>query len=272
VAVVAAGALVAGTILGLWVGRGPGPLAPDHPAAPAGPTRVAAGAIEQEQSVRAGWEFVLPVLNASDSPVRVELRGLTDLLAPVRREAGVRVAPGSWGRIRFSVPASCDTPTPGLIPSVGLRVEAAGGRAVAVTAPLQGAGGVLVDYLRALCGAGRPARPHDLPGTWIVDRAYGPERYVAGRQLIRFTRDGTFAADPDGLPADQGSGLRGGYRLRGEVMVISTENSAGCGAGSRATWRATVDAEDRLTMVYLGGDCPEGQQGNVWVSHRITRG
>ncbi len=45
------------------------------------------------------------------------------------------------------------------------------------------------------------------------------------------------------------------------MLEITTRNSSGCGAGTKATWRATFDAVGRLTMVYLNGDCPEGRPG-----------
>jgi hypothetical protein len=122
-----------------------------------------------------------------------------------------------------------------------------------------------------VCSDDRPARVRELSGRWIVDRAYGPERYVAGRQLLQFGSSGGFVADPDGPSGREGAITRGRYRVDDEVMVISSTNSTGCGAGSRATWRATIGSDDRLTMVYLGGDCPEGERGNVWVAHRLTR-
>lgn len=268
-AAVASLALVVGLGVGVWAGRD-SDLLPDRSAGrDKGTPQVAAGAIDQaQQSALTGWDFAVPVFNDSDAPVDVSLTELTGLVAPFRSEPAVRLAPSSWGNVRFSVPSNCDTAVPGLIPYVRLRVTT-GGDAAVVSVPLQAEGRVLVDYLRSVCGVGEPVQPGDLAGAWIVERAYGPKRYIAGSQLMRFTRDGAFVADLDGRLLGTDSAVRGRYRLRGEVMVITTKNAFGCGAGANATWRTTLDTDGRLTMVYLGGDCPEGEQGNVWVSRRV---
>jgi hypothetical protein len=269
---VAAVALVVGAGLGWWWERDSEGSSPTRAGAGAPGLLVAAGAIAQQPSVRAGWEFVLPVYNASAAPVDVALQQLTGLTSPFRSEGRVHVPSGSWRQLPFSVPVSCDTPTPGTVPSVRLRVTG-DHRTGVVSAPLQGAGQVLVDYVLAVCGAGHPVGPRDLAdATWLVERAYGPQRYVAGTQVMRFGRDGSLLLLPAGRFLEGSGVVRGDYRVRGEDMVITTRNGAGCGAGARATWRATIDAGERLRMVYLGGDCPEGQQGNVWVARRLTPG
>ena len=269
VALAAALALAVG--LGFWLGRSDlGSTAPSSGPGESGPL-VAAGAIGHARgSAVTGWDFALPVFNGSAATVHIAVAGLAGLVAPVRAEPDVEVGPGAWGSARFAVSTSCDTPSPGVIPSVRLRITTGGSTATA-TLPIESEGQLLVDYLRAVCGAGDLVRPGDLVGSWIVEQAFGPERYVAGAQLMRFTRGGAYVTELQDRLLGSGSAVRGRYRLRGEVMVVTTENGSGCGAGARATWRTTLDSDDRLTMVYLGGDCPEGEEGNVWVSRRLLR-
>ena len=144
-----------------------------------------------------------------------------------------QVGPGSWGVIRFSISPNCEAPPPTSVSSVRLRVTGSGGRSE-VTRPLPEAGQALVEHDQALCGMGSPVDPDGLAGVWIVERAYGPDMYLAGTYLMRFTRAGSYTADPDGRLFTGDPAIRGTYRVRGEVLEITTRNASGCGTGTRA--------------------------------------
>ncbi len=126
-----------------------------------------------------------------------------------------------------------------------------------------------MEHDEAVCNVGSPVHPGDLAGVWLVERAYGPDMYLAGSYLMRFTRGGVFEADSDGRLFSGDPAVRATYRIRDELLEITTRNASGCGSGTRATWRASYDTSGQLTMVYVNGDCPEGDQGDVWVARRV---
>jgi hypothetical protein len=270
IALVAVAALVVGVVIGALVADRSPVLNPTRSsgAAPR-PTAVTPGAIEQSRlRASTGWEFELPVHNSTATPVDVDVVAFTGVLTAFTSARARQVPPGAWDSIRFSAPANCDVRPPDAIASVKLRVSADGERAE-VTRPLPEEGQALVDYDKAVCGTGSLVTPDDLAGVWILERAYGPDMYLAGSYLMRFTRRGEIVADDDGRLLSRDASIRGRYRMRGEVMTITSQNASGCGIGARSTWRARLNSADRLTMVYLNGDCPEGDQGDVWVSRRV---
>ena len=271
IAAVAAAALVIGLVLGVLVGDRSDLLTSGSSKAAAGPAAVSVGAIQQfPLRASTGWDFELPVYNATDAPLDADLVALEGLVTPFTSDRAKQVGPGSWGVIRFSATPNCEAPPPSSVSSVRLRLDGQGGRSE-VTRPLPEGGKALVEHDQALCGLGTPVGAERLAGVWIVERAYGPDMYLAGTYLMRFTRGGSYAADPEGRLFSGDPAIRGTYRVRGEILEITTRNSSGCGVGTKATWRATFDAVGRLTMVYLNGDCPEGDQGVVWVSRRALQ-
>lgn len=271
-AVVAAVCLALGLVAGLVVGRGPDFLTGDSTRQGGeDPPSLTLGAIVQaHDSAMTGWTFELPVHNATSRVVDADLASIEGLSSPFTSAAAKRIAPDAWRVIKFSAPANCDDPVSGAVSTVRLRLTRSDGRS-RVTLPLPGEGRALVDYDRAVCGSGVSVEPDRLAGVWILERAYGPNMDLAGSLLVRFGPDGSFTADPEGRLLSGGSAIRGRYRLRGQVLGISVQNSFGCGAGARQTWRLTVDASERLAMVWTDGDCPEGQEGNVWVLRRVLR-
>jgi len=269
VAVVAAACLVVGLVAGVFVGGRTDLVQDGSSKAKVTPASVSVGAIEQYRlHASTGWDFALPVYNPTEGPIDAELVALAGLVSPFTSAKAEEVRPGSWGTIRFSAAANCEAPPPTSVTTVRLRVTASGGQSE-VTRPLPEAGKALTEHDQAVCGVGSPVDPDDLAGVWLVERAYGPDMYLAGTYLMRFTRGGTFEADPEGRLFAGNPAVRATYRVRGELLEITTRNASGCGAGTRATWRAAFDALDRLTMVYVNGDCPEGDQGDVWVARRV---
>jgi len=272
-AAVAAACLALGLVLGLVVARGPdlltgGDASRDSDRAPA---PVTLGTIVQaHDSAMTGWDFELPVHNDSGGMVGADLADFQGLSSPFTSEPARQIAPGAWRVIKFSAPANCDDPVSDAVSSVTLHLRETD-RSSDVTLPLPGEGRALADYDRAVCGSGVSVAPDQLAGIWILERAYGPNMDLAGSLLLRFSRDGSFRADPQGALLSDDSAIRGHYRLRGQVLAISVQNSFGCGAGANQTWRLTRDATERLAMVWTSGDCPEGQEGNVWVLRRVLR-
>jgi hypothetical protein len=234
------------------------------------PAAMTIGAITQARDTAStGWDFELPVLNQSDSVIDVDLLGFEGVTSPFTSARARQIAPRAWRVIKFSAPANCDDPVSSAVSSVRLRVRGGPGGRDDVTKALPGEGRALVDYDRAVCGSGIRVLPADLAGVWIIERAYGPNMDLTGVQLMRFTREGDYVADPEGRLLSGESAVRGKWRLRGELLTISVQNSFGCGAGAEQTWRLTVDATYRLSMVWLRGDCPEGQEGNIWILRRV---
>ena len=271
IAAVAATALVIGLVLGVLVGDRSDLLTSRSSRTAAEPASVSVGAIQQFQlRASTGWDFELPVYNATAAPIDADLVALEGLVTPFTSDRAQQVGAGSWGVIRFSATPNCEAPPPTSVSSVRLRLDGPDGRSE-VTRPLPEGGKALVEHDQALCGLGTPVDPERLAGVWLVERAYGPDMYLAGTYLMRFTRGGSYAADPEGRLLSGAPAIRGTYRVRGEILEITTLNASGCGAGTKATWRATFDAAGRLTMVYLNGDCPEGDQGDVWVARRALR-
>ena len=269
VAVIAAIGLAVGLVVGVVVGGRTDLGSSGSAKAAASPASVTVGAIQQ-YPLRAstGWDFELPVYNPTSTPLDAELVAFTGYVTPFTADRTSRLEPREWGVIRFSAKPSCDVAPPTSVSSVRLRIAGPDGRS-GVTRPLPDAGKALVEHDEAVCRVGSPVHPGDLAGVWLVERAYGPDMYLAGSYLMRFTRAGSFAADSDGRLFSGDPAVRATYRVRDELLEITTRNSSGCGTGTRANWRASYDALGRLTMVYVNGDCPEGDQGDVWVARRV---
>jgi len=269
VVAIAAVGLAVGLVVGVLVGGRTDLVSTGAGKAGTLASSVSVGAIQQ-YPLRAstGWDFALPVHNPTNAPVETGLLSFVGYVTPFRADRTSRLEPHAWGMIRFSATPSCDVAPPTSVSSVRLRISGVGGRSE-VTRALPDSGRALVEHDAAVCGVGSPVHPGDLAGVWLVERAYGPDMYLAGSYLMRFTRGGTFEADSDGRLFSGDPAVRSTYRTRDGLLEITTRNSSGCGSGTLANWRASYDAAGRLVMVYVNGDCPEGDQGDVWVARRV---
>ena len=214
-----------------------------------------------------GWDFELPVFNASASPVDASLVTFGGANWTVTSDRAEDIAAWTWGKIPFSVAANCDVLAPGPMTSVRLRVQTREGASVADIA-LPGRGSALRDYHRAVCASAEPVTASKLVGVWIVEKVYGPDTWLVGTHLMRFDRDGSFAADREGGLYSDDVGVRGKYRLEGELLTIDVTGGHGCVAPVVATWRVTVRS-DQMSMVWVRGVCPSGEPGDAWVVRRV---
>jgi len=261
--------LVVGLVVGLLVGAStvstgraesrPAPKAP-----------VAAGVVtEAVEGSTGGWDFELPVFNATTGPVDVGLVSLEGAKFGLTSGEQANLAPGTWGTVPFSVAANCDVASPGALTSARLRVKTRDGSSVAAP-PLPDRGSAVRGYHRAVCASADPIPSRELVGVWTVEKVYGPDTWLVGTRQIRFERDGSFVVDRRrGLSSD-GLGARGRYRLEGELLTVGVYRSDGCQAPSTATWRVTV-RDDQMSMVWIHGVCPGGQPGDAWVLRRTLQ-
>jgi hypothetical protein len=272
--VVAIGCLVAGFLAGdradLFYD---GPQMTDASAEPSTPRPpVAVGMISKSYEATdssTGFDFELPVLNSSMEDIWVRGVAVVGLAAPVTTDYGPKVSPGAWEVLEFEAPADCSRPLPIEVFEVGLRVETPSGiDDVEVRLPYGGAA-ALLEYQRAVCTRAAPLDRGDLTGVWALQTVYGPETYMEGELLMRFNRDGSYAVDwEDGL-FSRDVDVWGTYRIMGRLLTLMPRGGAVCGFGDNSMWRPAVDAEEGLlTMVWLGGGCPDGE-GSVWIARRV---
>ena len=85
---------------------------------------------------------------------------------------------------------------------------------------------------------------------------------------MRFNRDGTFVADPEGGLFSGDQALWGPYRLHGRLVTIDIEGGYGCRRGSTATARAATISDNTLSLAWLRGGCPDAH-GDVWILRRL---
>ncbi len=220
----------------------------------------------------AGADFELPVYNSTKSRVDVTLLALEGASSSLRSDTRRDIAPGEWTVLPFAVSPNCDRRGRSPISSARLRLRTAGDRSE-TSVPLPEQGKVLLDYQAALCTVGATIGPSRLVGVWIVQDVYGPDTYLSGLHLMRFGRDGSFAADPEGGLDSSDVGVRGHYLLRNELLTIEVDGGYGCEAGTHATWRLALDDNDNqlMSMVWINGDCPDGAPGDLWVARRVLR-
>jgi len=258
---------VAGLVAGLLVGATKGiPGRPQDEPSARSPVTVGVVSEVLEGSVE-DWDFELPVFNATAAPVDARLVAFEGASWRVTSGKAESLAAGTWGKIPFSVAANCDVLAPGPMSSVRLRVQTRDGASVTALA-LPGQGLALRDYHRAVCASADPLPASKLVGVWIVEKVYGPDTYLVGIHLMRFDRGGLFVADPEGGLYSEDVGVRGRYRLEGELLTIDVTSGYGCVAPSTATWRVTV-RDDRMSLVWVRGDCPSGEPGDAWVIRRV---
>jgi hypothetical protein len=112
----------------------------------------------------------------------------------------------------------------------------------------------------------------ELVGVWVLSEVFGEDTSLVGVHLVRFERDGHFSADPEGGLFSADVGVRGRYRLEGELLTLSVTGGYGCHAGTSVRWRAQEGAEPgSLALIRLSGTCPTGERGDAWVMRRILR-
>jgi hypothetical protein len=191
------------------------------------------------------------------------------LESPMTTDYGPKISPGAWEILEFEAPADCSRPLPIDVFEVGLRVETSSGiDDVEVRLPYDGAA-ALLEYQRAVCAGAAPVDRGDLAGVWALQTVYGPETYMEGELLMRFNRDGSYAMDFEGGLFSRDVDVWGTYRIERRLLTLMPRSGAVCGLGDNSTWRPAVDAEEgSLTMVWLGGGCPDGE-GSVWIARRV---
>jgi hypothetical protein len=220
----------------------------------------------------AGADFELPVYNSTNAHVDVTLLALEGASSSLSSDTKRDISPGEWTVLPFSVSPNCDRVGRRPIPSVKLRLRTAVDRSE-TSLPLPEQGKVLLDYQTAICAVGPTIGPRQLLGVWILQDVYGPDTYLSGLHLMRFSRDGSFAADPEGGVDSRDVAVRGHYRLRNELLTIEMDRGYACAAGTHVTWRLALDDNDHqlMSMVWINGNCPDGAPGDLWVARRVLR-
>jgi len=231
-------------------------------------SQLTAGVVtEVPEPTGAGWDFQLPVFNATDETVDARLVSFEGANFSLTSGEEENLEAGTWGAIPFSVAANCDVPAPAPMASVRVRMQTEDGASVAAP-PLPGEGQAVREYHRVVCASTDSVPARDLLGVWIVEKVYGPDTRLIGSHLMRFDRDGSFVADPEGGLYSDDVGVRGRYRLEGELLTIKVSGGYGCVAPSVATWRVVVRG-DEMSMVWVRGFCPSGEPGDAWVLRRV---
>jgi len=265
---VGAGAL-AGLVVGLLVGTGAGlPVQGEDELSSRSP--LAVGTVSEVfVESRAGWDFKLPVFNATAVPVDARLVAFDDSTWTVTSGTAGDLPAGAWGEVPFSVAANCDLPAPGDMKSVRLRLQTPDGSSFAEL-PLPGRGMALRDYHEAVCASADPVPARELVGVWIVERVYGSDSWLDTNLLARFDRDGSFFADDEAELYTDEVEVWGRYRLEGELLTVDVTDAVfGCVAPSTATWRVTV-RDAQMWMVWVRGVCPGDEPGAAWALRRVT--
>ncbi len=257
-AVLAVLGLVAAFAVGLetrGVSLGPVSLGAPEPGLAAGALRSAPGG-----------GFVLPVHNAGATAAEVAVTAVPGL--EVRRSPGVRVPAGGWAEVPLAGRVDCAA-TP--VEPTSVSLARGGGDAAAVD--LAEPGTVVAALHEARCAPRRPLTRERIAGVWLLERAFGRWTDLAGRHVLRFRRDGSFVADPEGVRFTAHRGVLGRYRLRGPFLDAVEQGFVGyaCLPGDRAVWRAGQLRDGRVVLAYVRGrNCPD-QPGELWVLRRLAR-
>jgi hypothetical protein len=216
------------------------------------------------------WDFELPVFNSADQEVDARLVAFGSFPSPLLGATVENLSPGTWGVIPFSVTPNCDKRAPRALTTVRVRVQAPDGGSV-TELPLPGEGEVLLDHHRTFCANANPVDPADIAGVWMVEKVYGKDTDLVEPRVMRFNPDGSFVADQQGELFTEDADQRGTYRVEGELLVVEVAGGYLCRAGAEVVWRVTSDGSDRMSMVWVRGDCADGAQGDAWVAQRVLR-
>lgn len=240
---------------------------------------VVAGTIERLPSGDAnGAAFKLDLRNGGDETVEVSGLRFDDLDSDLVAAHDASLRPGVWRSVIFGVTADCSLKVPRTLGSVFLTLRSPEGEREQEI-PLSGRGRSLLDYHAAMCAQQVMPRPRDLVGVWLVEEAFGMQDWV-GIMVLRFGRDGSFVADPAGLALRHTAehGVQGRYSLEDGELRVDIDSGYMCSRGKSATWRPSLvvgpgttsaDEQPRMTIVWIGGECPDEMDGQIWNLHRV---
>lgn len=264
-------AAAAGLAVGLVVGErthltGAGFISSDRAAAPV--TTGPVGQVTEGPGQR--WDFELPVFNSTGEEIDVSLVTFDTFPSPLRSARVQNLSPGTWGVLPFSVTPNCDKRAPRALLSARVRVHTTDGSSE-TDVQLPGGGEVLLDHHRTFCSSADPVDPDEISGVWMVEKVYGKDTDLVEPRMMRFGPDGSFFADQQGELFTEDVDQRGSYRLQGELLVIDVEGGYLCPAGAQVAWRVTAEGSDRMSMVWVRGDCADGAPGDAWVAQRVLR-
>lgn len=227
---------------------------------------VATGGIAKFEAASHGAEFELPVFNPGEDELDVTILDLGGWGAGHLDSRPVSIAPDTWRDVWFSAPPDCENPLPDPVSVVHVQADTSTDRWDGdVPIPDDHA---VVEYHEIFCDVSDPVTLGELAGVWLLETAYGPQSDFAGIHLMRFNRDGTFVADPEGGLFSGDQALWGPYRLHGARLTIDIEGGYGCGPGSTATARAAIRSDNTLSLAWLRGGCPDAND-DVWILRRI---
>jgi hypothetical protein len=261
--------LVLGGVLGTRLDSGSAFSFLDSPATAA----LTAGAVASAPALDDRHRFRVDLFNPGRTTVRVRVVGLDGWSTTVAANPAVGIAPHRWAQVTFSLPDDCDGPVPPPITALRIRTVDRGTRGhqrVELAAP--------ATALRAVhtreCVPATTLTPRDLGGLWHLEEAEGRWSDLARISLMRFTADGRFTFDPEGLLFQEGDqGMLGTYRLDGTRLRLRADGGYACDAGYTEVWKTTLLSEDLLQLDIVrsdGGYC-NSPPGERHVFRRLVR-
>lgn len=227
-----------------------------------------------------GPEFAVELFNTGDESITVSGLAFDDFhreLVGIQEET--RLPAGVWKSFRFWAPPDCFQGVPEKLTSVRVT-RRIGDLESEEDVALPDRGRTLLDYHELLCAPDvQPRAQEELVGVWVLDEAY-PAYDAEGVQLWRFEPDGSFVADNGaGLLRNAARGLEGTYSLMNGGLRIDVEGGFWCTPEERTVWRPSLLETWRgsslgdhpvLALKWLDGDCPDDEEGTVWVMRRIV--
>lgn len=249
--------LACGMVVGLHDRARP---SPDPPAE--APVKLTAGAIEPNLDGPGGAEYLLPLHNGGEKPVRV-LSAVPEGWAA--HSQAVTVRPHRWVRVPLDVRSYCRV-SPGADREVLVRTAARGVVRVELPGP---AHAFLADRARRCDGdSGDAPTRRQLVGTWRADDSWT----FAGRMRIRFHRDGHYQMRSTQDMFSWSPARTGTFTLRKGELTLSAWGGGDCQRGDRAVWRASVLADGSLNVRWLeqNNSWCRSPDDAVWVSRRAN--
>ena len=231
---------------------------------------VVAGAIERVgDGVRTGSEFALPVFNTGANEVEATIVSVDGLAARLSTTT-TPIAPGTWELVPFAAPADCNDTILEYFIAVRLRIDSESAEAYEgdVALPDKGAT-ALLEYHNAVCPPLVSVQPNELAGVWLVEKIYGSDTDLEDALLVRFDPGGTFVADHEGGLFSGRQDVWGTYRLEEALLTTEVEGGVACSPGEGATWRAATYHDNRLSLAWVRGTCPNDGHGDLWILRRL---
>jgi hypothetical protein len=210
----------------------------------------------------------LPLFNAGRRPVEVTDVGFAGWRVPTNVRSTV-IRPGTWGNVRFGLPADCSTPLPVRYRSVQVQTHVAGVPR-ARTLRMPSATPLVQEEHARTCPVGRQVSPQELRGVWLLASSHGAWHSLSGALVMRYGAGGSFAWDVEGHLLDARA-ADGRYLLRGRMLTVMVNNQNACHTGDVFTWRVTLTAPDQLNLQSVPDPrsaCGAPDDG-VWVVRRI---